>query len=327
MHIHEPKRILLGNLPTPVVELKNLAGDLGVERVLLKRDDLTGVELSGNKVRKLEYVVADVLEKGCDTLVTHGGFQSNHCRATAAIGARLGLRVRLILRAAVEKPVVEGNLLLDSLFGAVISYHLPEEYNGRRKELIEGAMEEERRAGRRPYFFPVGASVPLGTWGYIRCVHELVQQLGAETKVDLYSAVSSSGTHAGLMLGKGLFGLEKWRVVGVPVSDSVEYFREEVGGLVGRTVEEFGLGVGEMPMEFLDGFIGRGYAMETEEGMEAMKLMGRREGIALDPTYTGKGFAGFLHAMRSGMIREGAVPVYVHTGGVFGLMARGDLFA
>src|SRR5438034_4064856 len=113
----------------------------------MKRDDLTGLEVSGNKVRKLEYVVADALANGCDTLVTHGGFQSNHCRATAAIGARLGLRVRLLLRSAEPNPPNDGNLFLDRLFGAQISFHSPEEYNTRRSEIIHDAMEAERRAG------------------------------------------------------------------------------------------------------------------------------------------------------------------------------------
>jgi D-cysteine desulfhydrase len=328
MHPNEPKRIELASLPTPLVELKNLAKDLGRARVCMKRDDLTGLETSGNKVRKLEYVIADALAKGCDSLVTHGGYQSNHCRATAAVAARLGLRCRLFLRAPSARPELEGNLLLDSLFGAEISYHSPEEYNGRRKELIEGAMEGERRAGRRPYFFPVGASTPLGAWGYVRCVEELVGQLGRGARVDVYSAVSSAGTHAGLMLGKALFGLEDWRMVGVPVSDSIEYFEEELRTLVAETVKEYALGLseGQLPIELLPGFIGPGYAVATEEGMEAMRVLGRREGIAVDPTYTGKGFAGFLHAIRSGHVREGAVPVFVHTGGVFGLMARRDLF-
>src|SRR6478752_330710 len=124
MHPNEPPRLELANLPTPLVELKNLARHLGVPRVLLKRDDLTGLEMSGNKIRKLEYVVADALAKGADTLVTHGGFQSNHCRATAAVAARLGLRCRLLLRSA-EHPANDGNLFLDQLFGAEISLHPP----------------------------------------------------------------------------------------------------------------------------------------------------------------------------------------------------------
>jgi D-cysteine desulfhydrase len=328
MHANEPKRVELANLPTPVQELGNLGRVLGRGRVLVKRDDLTGLEASGNKVRKLEYVIADALVKGATVLVTHGGFQSNHCRATAALAARLGLGCRLILRSPVPEPELDGNLFLDALFGAEISYHAVEEYNGRRQELIDGAMEEVRRRGGVPYFFPVGASVPLGTWGYVRCVHELVGQLGRETKVDVYSAISSAGTQAGLMLGKAIFGLESWRVVGVPVSDSVDYFERELRGLCERTVAEFGLGIreGQLPIELLPGFIGPGYAIPTEEGTGATRLAARAEGLLLDPTYTSKGFAGFMHAIRTGHVRRDAVPVFLHTGGAFGLMARRDLF-
>lgn len=328
MHDLEPDRLELANLPTPLQDLKNLARSLGREKILVKRDDLTGLETSGNKVRKLEYLLADAMARGADTLVTHGGFQSNHCRATAALGARLGLKVRLLLRSPSPKPELEGNLFLDALLGAQISYHAPEEYNGRRKEIIEQAMQEERLAGRRPYFFPVGASVPLGTWGYIRCIDELIYQLGRETKVDIFSSVSSAGTHAGLMLGKALFGLERWRIVGIPVSDSVEYFETEIRALLSATMAQFHLPLrGEdLALNLLDGFIGPGYAIPTPETVEVTRLVARSEGLLLDPTYTGKAFVGFLEALRSGFARADAVPVFIHTGGVFGLMARRDLF-
>jgi len=329
MHPNEPKRIELARLPTPVVELKNLSKRLGTRPLFMKRDDLTGLELSGNKVRKLEYVVAEALDQGCDTLVTHGGFQSNHCRATAAIGARLGLRVRLLLRMPKEGAAEnDGNLFLDRLLGARITMHSVEDYSRRLKELVAEAMEEEKRNGRRPYFFPVGASVPLGCWGYIRCIHELIEQLGRETKVDVYSALSSSGTFAGLILGKALFDLKNWTITGIPVSDSVEYFDKDVRELIGRTIAEFKLEVSDLqtPIRQLGGFIGDGYAIPTREGVEATKLLAESEGILLDPTYTAKAFAGFLHVIRNGQNRADAVPVFLHTGGVFGLMARRDLF-
>ena len=329
MHANEPPRLELANLPTPLVELKNLARHLGVDRILLKRDDLTGLETTGNKVRKLEYVVADAIRQGADTLVTHGGFQSNHCRATAAVGARLGLKVRLILRSADANPPKDGNLFLDHLFGAHVTIHPPEQYNAGRRQLIDDAMAAERAAGRRPYFFPVGASIPLGCWGYIRCVHELAQQLGREAKVDVFSAVSSAGTQAGLMLGKALFGLDNWRIVGVPVSDSVEFFQGELRELVRATSEQFRLDVTEAqtPVELLDGFIGDGYAVPYEGAIETTRLLARSEGILLDPTYTSKAMTALLATLRRGPARAGATPVFIHTGGVFGLMARRDLFS
>lgn len=318
----------LAQLPTPVVELKNLARQIGLPRVLMKRDDLTGLEVSGNKVRKLEYLLADAVAKGCDTLVTNGGFQSNHCRAAAAIGARLGMHVRLLLRSADPNPANDGNLFLDRLFGAQISLHSVEEYNTRRPQIIEAAMDQQRRAGRTPYFFPVGASVPLGCWGYIRCIAELVEQLGRETKVDLFSAVSSAGTHTGLMLGRALFNCDNWRIVGIPVSDSIAYFQKELRDLERATNEKFNLGLNESdtPIDLIDGFIGEGYAIPYPAAVETLKLVARSEGILLDPTYTAKGFTGMIETIRTGGVRPGAVPVFIHTGGAFGLMSRRDLF-
>jgi D-cysteine desulfhydrase len=318
----------LAQLPTPMVAMQNLAQHLNLERVLLKRDDLTGLETTGNKIRKLEYVVAHALNQGADTLVTHGGFQSNHCRATAAIGARLGLRVRLILRSGESNPSNDGNLFLDRLMGAKISLHSPAEYNERKKALIDEAMAQEREDGFRPYFFPVGASTPLGCWGYIRAMNEMVDQLGREARVDVFSAVSSSGTFAGLMIGKALFASDSWRVVGIPVSDSVEFFKKDLRDLERRAVAEYGLGLSEeqTAIELIDGFIGEGYAIPYAAAIETVRLLARMEGVLLDPTYTAKAMTGMMATIRSGGVREGAVPVFVHTGGIFALMARRDLF-
>jgi D-cysteine desulfhydrase len=153
LHPHEPPRERLANLPTPVVALNNLAAHQGLPRLLMKRDDLTGMELSGNKIRKLEYVVAKAMARGADTLITHGGAQSNHCRATAALAAGLGLKLRLILRATKPQPVRDGNLFLDELFGAECSFHTPEEYNNSLFALVAEATADEERAGRKPFFF------------------------------------------------------------------------------------------------------------------------------------------------------------------------------
>lgn len=328
IHPLEPPRTPLAELPTPIRELPNLARQMGVGRILVKRDDLTGMEVSGNKVRKLEYLLADAAAKGCDTLVTHGGYQSNHCRATAAAGARVGMKVRLILRSATPPPAVVGNLLLDHLFGAQVSLHSVEEYNGRRAELIEQAMAEQRAAGRRPYFFPVGGSVPVGSWGYVRCVHELSRQLPAGQEVDVYVAVSSSGTLAGLLLGKALLKAENLRIVGVPVSDKLELFRPDVMGIVEHSISELDLPlrVSDVELNLLDGFIGDGYAIPTPQGQAALRRLAQVEGLLLDPTYTAKAMAGFLHAIETKQVRSGAFPLFIHTGGVFGLLARPELF-
>lgn len=328
IHPHEPPRLRLAQLPTPLVDLKNLARQLNQPRIALKRDDLTGLETTGNKIRKLEYVLADALDRGADTLVTGGGYQSNHCRATAALGARLGLRVRLLLRSPQARPANEGNVLLDRLFGAEITFHSPEEFSGRRQELFDAAMDAERRAGRTPFYFPVGASIPLGSWGYIRCIHELAEQVGRDAKVDLFVPVGSSGTMAGAVLGRALCKCDDWRIVGVPICDSVEFFQKDIRKLVADTIETYNLALSqiETPIELLDGYIGDGYAIPFPAAIDALKRLATAEGVLLDPTYTSKAFAGFIDAIGRGTIRSGAVPVFLHTGGVFGLMARRDLF-
>jgi D-cysteine desulfhydrase len=328
MHPNEPSRLPLAQLPTPIVELPNLSKQLGIPRLLVKRDDLTGFELSGNKIRKLEYVLAEAQRIGATTLVTHGGFQSNHCRATAAAGARLGFQVKLILRSPEPPPASDGNLFLDRLFGADIQLVPAPDYNQGKQRFIDAAMDTEYAAGRKPYFFPVGASVPLGCWGYIRCMAELVEQLGREPAVDVYCSTSSGGTQVGLMLGKALLACRNWRVIGIPVSDSIDYFKQDLRRLERQTVAEYGLELEESdtPVELVDGFIGEGYAIPYPAEIETIRLLARTEGLILDPTYTGKGMTGMLECIRSGKGRPDALPVFIHTGGAFGLMARRDLF-
>ncbi len=327
IHPQEPDRLELANLPTPVLELRRLADRVSVPRILMKRDDLTGLEVSGNKVRKLEYVVAAAIAEGADTLVTHGGYQSNHCRATAAIGARLGLRVRMLLRCAESDPSWDGNLFLDHLFGAEFSYHPPELYRSHLDVLVVEAMQQESDAGRKPFFFPVGASVPYGSWGYIRCVAELRDSIGQDTPVDLYCATSSGGTQVGLMVGRALLHCDNWRVRGVPVSDSVEYFQTHLRQLERDTVEQFQLTLSpkDTPVDLVDGFIGEGYAVPYPAAIDTIRQLGQYEGVVLDPSYTSKAMTGMLHAIKQEPAER--VPVFVHTGGAFGLFARRDLIA
>lgn len=325
IHANEPNRIELAQLPSPCVNLKNLALEKDLPKILIKRDDLSGLELSGNKIRKLEYVVADAIAQGADTLVTHGGIQSNHCRATAAVGARLGLRVRMLLRGETPSAPYEGNLLLDQLFGARCSYHDPNVYRTQLNQLVEATMAEEVAKGHKPYFFPVGASVPIGSWGYIRCVAELVETLDRESAVDIYCATSSGGTQVGLILGRALLGCDHWRVRGIPVSDSVEYFQAYLRDLERQTTDQFDLQLttDDTPIELIDGFIGEGYAIEYPEAVETIALLGRTEAIVLDPSYTSKAMTGMMATLQEESTDR--IPVFIHTGGAFGLYGRRDL--
>lgn len=317
MHPREPARLPLAQLPTPLVDAARLSPGL-----LIKRDDLTGVELTGNKIRKLEYLIADARRTGCDTLVTHGGFQSNHCRATAAAGARLGMRVRMFLRSAEPNPMRDGNLFFDHLFGADVSLHTVEEYNTHRPQLIEATMQAERDAGRTPYFFPVGASVPIGCWGYIRCMRELQMQLDPSRDYDLFVTTSSGGTLAGCVLGKALFAMNRVRVIGIPVSDSVAYFQADVRRLIDETIAQFDLKLttDQTPLELFDGYIGDGYAIPYPAAVEAIRDAARLGGLICDPTYTGKGLHATLDTIRRGGVRPSATPVFLHTGGAFGVV-------
>jgi D-cysteine desulfhydrase len=329
IHPQEPDRLQLAQLPTPVFQADRLAEHLRIERLYFKRDDLTGMETSGNKIRKLEYVAAHALQAGADTLVTLGAVQSNHCRATAATAARLGLNCRLLLRSdKTSPPPPSGNLLLDELFGAEISYHPPEEFDRGCEQMVERVMASLQTVGSNPFFIDMGASVPYGSWGYIRCVHELVDQLGADTPVDVYCATGSSGTQVGLMLGKALFGCAAWNIVGVPVCNDIAYFERKIRQLERDTVREFGLDVSEQmtPINLLDGFKGAGYGIPSPEAMDLIRSCARFAGLLLDPVYTSKALAGMLATIRANGLRRHAVPLFIHTGGVFGLLAQSNLF-
>lgn len=325
IHPNEPPRVSLANLPTPLVPAPRLARELNCDEILIKRDDLTGMELSGNKVRKLEYLLAAAVNEGCDTVVTMGAAQSNHCRATAAAAAKLGLHTRLILRSPDPSPANVGNLLLSRLFGAEISLHAPDEYNGRRAELIDRAMNDLRAARRRPYFFGVGGSNAIGAWGYIRAMHELSQQIDRNQKYQFYVPLSSTGTMCGVLLGRAMFEMTNVDVTGVLVSDDLEYFRREIPAHVNAVVEQFNLPrIDTGNVKLLDQYIGAGYAAPTAGGLEAMQLLARLEGLILDPVYTAKNCAGMIDQLRQHG-DGGRIPIFLHSGGVFGMLARPDL--
>ena len=205
--ISYPPRLDLARLPTPVTALKRLSAQIGGPRVWVKHDELTGTELSGNKVRKLEFCLAQALLEGCDTLITCGGVQSNHCRATAVLGARLGLKVHLILRG--ERPSsVDGNLLMDYLAGAHIEYLADEDYH-RHPRLAAERQAEYLQAGHRACFIPIGASDETGLWGYVAACEELQEDFSdlGFTPDCIVLATGSGGTQSGLIMGSALLQL------------------------------------------------------------------------------------------------------------------------
>lgn len=326
----EPRRIPLASLPTPLVQLRNLSAKYDQAQIWIKRDDLSGLELSGNKVRKLEYVVADVIDGGADTIVTEGTPQSNHCRATAAVCARAGLHAHLLFRPAPTGPP-QGNHLLDELFGAESESFTRETFSADHDPIVARTLARLRDAGRTPRFTPMGASEPVGCWGYIRAAAELAEQVkGAGIDAcDLVVALSSGGTYAGLLLGKLLFRLEHFRIWAVPVSDDVPYHTREVGNLCRRTIDAFDLPLtfDDAALDLLDGYVGEGYGIPYARALDAQRELARTEAILLDAVYTAKAFCALLDGLRDGRFGRKRPVIFVHTGGVFSNFAWPELLA
>jgi D-cysteine desulfhydrase len=323
--IQFPNRLDLSHSPTPIKRLHRLSEKLGVE-IWIKRDDFTGVLTTGNKVRKLEFLAAQAKHAGADTLITCGGIQSNHARATASVAAGLGMKSHLILRG--EKPQnAEGNLLLDRILGADVTFVTPEEYQQR--ETIFARIEEEiKDQGRTPYSIPEGGSNATGAWGYIRAVEELRTQektLGL-TFDSVVHAVGSGGTSAGFIAGKKMFGLGA-HIYGVNVCDDREYFTKKILGIGQELQEQYRLPeITAEEINIVDGFVGRGYALNTPEELAQIVALARLEGVLLDPVYTGKAFIGMCQTLAQDKGFFGHRILFIHTGGLFGVFSKSEEF-
>lgn len=314
-----PERLRLAQAPTPIEPLPRLGARLGVE-LWVKRDDLTGFAESGNKVRKLEFLVREALDEGADTLITVGSLQSNCARATAAVAARLGLRCLLALRG--ERPAsYDGNLLLDRLLGAEVVY-VPAEEVDPPDDLFARLTDRVRRAGGRPYVIPESGSNELGALGYAAAVEELQAQIhgGAPTFDSVVIAAWSGGSLAGLALGKALYGLSA-EVWGVPVAFEAERIREAVAATIEKATARFGLEVSPGPaaVHLLDGYQGFGRTRAREEELAIIGEVARDSGLLLDPVYTAKAFLGLADQLRRDPHRFGRRVLFLHTGGAFGL--------
>jgi D-cysteine desulfhydrase len=324
-----PTRISLARQPTPLHSLPRLSAKLGVD-IFVKRDDLTGVALSGNKIRKLEFVLADAVAKKADTVLTCGGAQSNHCRATAVAAAMVGMNCRLLLRTAdpLKPPPLEGNILLDKMAGAEIVWITPEEYKFR-DQIFEQEATALKKEGRKPYIIPEGASNALGSWGYIKCSAELqndIAHLQSEQPQDvtLINAAGSGGTSAGLILGAKIFELNA-RVVSINVCDDRDYFVRVIGSICEDVIAGYQLSVDfnrDADIHIIDGYVGRGYALSRPEELSAIVDLAKTEGIYLDPVYTGKAFFGMMQELRHDPKCFGDRIIFIHTGGIFGLFPQ-----
>lgn len=330
IHPREPERLPLANLPTRGHALRT-GDDLGVP-IWIKRDDQTGSELSGNKVRKLEYLMAEAVAAGATHVLTCGGEQSNHARATAFAAARLGLRSVLILRCddPAHPPAATGNILLDRLAGADVAWITRPAWRDRNALLAEHA-ERVRAAGGTPYVIPEGGSNALGSWGYLRAAHELAEDLADVPKpCSVVYACGSGGTAAGLVLGGKLLGFAARgiRLCAVNVCDDRAYFVAAILRICAEAEARWQLGanVAEADLDILDGYVGAGYARSRPEELATLTGLARRDGVVLDPVYTGKAFHALATELGRDRARFGASVAFIHTGGLFGTLATPDLF-
>lgn len=322
--------IQLGSYPTPLVEAPNLSAALGGPRILIKRDDLTGLALGGNKCRKLEFVMADARQKGIDALVTTGSSQSNFALQLATAAQMLHMKASLVLIKGVhiEK---QGNLLLDGIVDADIILVDPSEITdeeGIFGPIMVGKMnavaDDLRKQGLHPMVIPVGGYNPVGTVGWVNAADEIGQQLQAQNIEAQHLVVTcgSSGTQAGLTLGFKYLKLPI-AITGFTISSPKERAMNMVANMANETAKLLDMNITTSPDEVTvnDDYIGEGYGLVTKECLQAIKLVAQTEGIFLDPVYTGKAMAGFIDFIKKGRFRSTDTVIFVHTGGIPALFA------
>lgn len=325
------ERVSMAHLPTPVEPLDRLSAALGGPRVWVKRDDCTGLATGGNKTRKIEFLMADALAKGADTVITVGAIQSNHARQVAAASARLGFRCVLGLLDAVpdrsEVYRVLGNVHLDKLFDAEIRM-CPNQEDA--KPLLDSIAYELSQQGRRPYVIPLGGSNGLGAAAYADAFLELLAQFESlqETLDAIVVPIVSGGTLAGLLLGASLSGWSG-RIIGVSAGEKTERAIRRVRAPQLAAAEMLGASgeiIAQTPIVIDDRFIGKGYGIPTPECVQAIKFVAQKEGLLLDPVYTGKAMAGLITLIREDYFATSVRNVlFWHTGGSVALHAYPEI--
>lgn len=323
MHLSRFPRTRLAHLPTPLEYLPRLSEHLGGPKIWVKRDDCTGLGSGGNKTRKLEFLIADALASGADTIITQGAVQSNHARQTAAASAKLGLACELLFENRIENPTNDylhsGNVLLDHLYGAQ-THHYP---GGTDMNAAMQAHATELRAeGQKPYVIPGGGSNPVGALGYVNCALELINQANEQQlKIDhLIHATGSAGTQAGLIVGlKAMHsGIP---LLGIGVNAPRQAQEEKVFDLAVQTAAYVGAPgcVQRADVVANCDYVGAGYGIPTPAMKEALLLLARLEGLLFDPVYSGKGLAGLIDLVQKGHFGADENLVFLHTGGSMGL--------
>jgi D-cysteine desulfhydrase family pyridoxal phosphate-dependent enzyme len=309
-------RLYFAHLPTRVEEMPRLSEFLGGPRLLIKRDDQTGLAFGGNKTRKLEFLVAEAQAQGAKMLISAGAIQSNHCRQTAAAAARFGLECTLVLTGDLPAQP-SANLLLDEMLGAEIV-----NVNDRadRDHILQETYDKAMQAGKKSYLVPYGGSSPTGALGYAFAMEELMKQ---EVKTDwIVFATSSGGTHAGLTLGKHVFDYPG-KVLGISIDESEAWLKSHVSALASDASELLGERIEFSPEDVMatDAYCQAGYGVLTDTEREAVKLFAKYEGLLLDPVYTGRAAAGMIDLIRKGFFKNEETVLFWHTGGQPALFA------
>ncbi len=309
-----PQRVNLAHLPTPLEKIR-----FRTKEFLIKRDDYTGSDFLGNKIRKLEYLLYEAKRERAEIIFTCGGDQSNHARATASAAAKQGIKTRLFLWGK-EKESAEGNLFLDKMYGAEITY-----LNKREFENVDELMTEERRKlikkGKRVYVIPAGGSSTLGIWGYISFINELKSQINLKNIDGIFSACGSGGTAAGLLVGAAL-NKSQMKIFAVNVLHSKEVIRKKILQLAEGAVLDFKLpcNIGENNLEIVDGYSNEGYKNISNDKLKLIAEFARSSGILVDPAYTGKAFNAYCYrVLNKG---KGNKIIFLHTGGIYGVFSK-----
>jgi len=309
-------RLNFAHLPTAIEELPRLSDHLAGPRILIKRDDQTGLAFGGNKTRKLEFLVAEAQEQGAKMLISGGAIQSNHCRQTAAAAARYGLECTLVLTGDLPNEP-SANLLLDKLFNAKI-VNVTDRKD--RDRILQETFDNAVAEGKKPYLVPYGGSSPTGALGYAFAMEEFMKQ---NIPVDWnVFGTSSGGTHAGLVLGQRVFGY-KGRVLGVSIDESEEWLKSHVSKLASDASEKLGERIEFTHNDVLanENYCGAGYGVLTDAEREAVNLFAKYEGLLLDPVYTGRAAAGMIDLIRKGFFKKDETVLFWHTGGQPALFA------
>ncbi len=325
--IEKFRHVKLAHLPTPMERTKALSLELNGPAIYIKRDDQTGLAFGGNKARKLEFILADALIKKSDVFITSGGIQSNWCRQTAAAARAFGIKPILVLFKRPEAPKgYDGNLLLDFILDADIRIiELKEDEKVNTEEIISRIADDEKEKGHNPYIAPVGGSrvggsmkEPLGAISYTKAFLEIYRD-AKKKKIrisHIVLATGSGGTQAGLIVGARALGTDI-EIVGISVSREKESVKKNVSAIADDTAEALGLSMTFSPEEVVvfDEYLGEGYGILNQEIADAIRLVAKKEGIILDPVYTGKAMAGMIGLARKGYFTKGDGVVFLHTGG------------